>query len=70
MARVRDMHGTPAQLVTLKSDGKRRNIAWCKYSSHQGNHNYLCNCEDSPFYKNKCSSCRNCEYYFDEKHSI
>lgn len=69
MARVRDMQGVPAQLETLKSDGKRRHIAWCKYSKHLGKHVYECTKKESPYFNIKCTSSRNCDFYVDKRYS-
>ena len=67
MARVRDMQGVPAQIVTLKSDGKRRHPAHCIYAIGAGA-NRLCANPQCPIYYKHCKSATRCNYY-EEKDS-
>ncbi|MBE6580187.1 MAG: hypothetical protein E7650_01055 [Ruminococcaceae bacterium] len=62
MARVRDMQGCPAHLVTLKSDGKRRHPSRCIFAVGKAPNRYCTN-EQSPVWKDKCSSAAKCDFY-------
>lgn len=62
MARVREMQGTPAQIVTLKSDGKRRHPSHCIFAEGKGA-NRKCSNAISPMNNEHCNSAKRCEYY-------
>ena len=63
MARVRDMQGVSAQIVTLKSDGKRRHPAHCIYVEGTGK-SRICDCSHNLLcYKEHCKSAAKCDYY-------
>ena len=62
MARVRDMQGVSAQIVTLKSDGMRRHPAHCIFSDGKGA-SRICTCPQSPIYYKHCSSAAKCDFY-------
>lgn len=60
---VRHMQGVPAHLEVVKSDGERRNIAWCVHSIHLGNHRYECTRKESPYNDELCHGAKRCAYY-------
>ena len=62
MARVRDMQGVPAHIVTLKSDGIRRHPSYCIFADGKGK-NRVCTCPQSPTYYKNCNSAAKCNYY-------
>ena len=62
MAKVKQMQGVSAQLEYLKSDGKRRHPSRCIYANGKGKER-ICECPQSPFYKQHCKSSVHCEYY-------
>ena len=62
MARVRDMQGTPAHIVTLKSNDKRRHPAYCIFAEGKGRERYCTN-EQCPVWKEHCGNAAKCDYY-------
>lgn len=62
MARVRDMQGVPAHIVTLKSDGKRRHPAHCIFAEGKGA-NRICTNPQCQKYYERCNSASKCDYY-------
>lgn len=63
MAKINEMQGVPAHLVYLKSDGKRRHPAHCKF--HEGiGKKRICYCKDNrEMYLLNCKSAKNCDFY-------
>ena len=63
MARVREMQGVSAHLVTLKcNDGKRRHPSRCIFATKM-NGERICTSPQSPIYYGKCTSSAKCNYY-------
>ena len=62
MPRVRDMQGVSAQIVTLKSDGKRRHPSHCIFAEGKGS-NRFCTNEQCPMWKEHCRTAAKCDYY-------
>lgn len=62
MARVRDMQGVSAQIVTLKSDGIRRHPSHCIFAYGKGK-SRICTCAQSSMYYKYCNSAAKCDYY-------
>ena len=63
MARVGDMQGVSAHITVVKSnDGVRRHPAHCIFAEGKGK-NRCCANEQSPIWKERCSSASKCDYY-------
>ena len=62
MERVRDMQGVSAQLITLKSDGKRRHPSHCIFAEGKGANRICTNPQSSIYYKH-CKTSAKCAYY-------
>ena len=62
MARVRDMQGVSAQIVTLKADGKRRHPSYCIFANGKGSKR-MCTNPISPIYREHCRSAAKCDHY-------
>lgn len=62
MARVRDMQGVPAHIVTLKSDGKRRHPAHCIFAEGKGEMR-ICTNPLCLLYYEHCKTAAKCDYY-------
>ena len=66
MARVRDMQGVSAQIVTLKADGKRRHPARCIFAEGKGGERYCTN-EQCPVWKEQCHTAKRCDFYEEKE---
>lgn len=62
MSRVREMQGVSAQIVTLKSDGKRRHPSYCIFAEGRGK-SRRCTCPQSTMYYEPCFSAAKCQFY-------
>lgn len=61
MARVGEMQGVSAQLVTLKSDGKRRHKSRCVFLLKPSK---ICDCPHNlNFYNSSCGGSSKCDFY-------
>ena len=67
MARVREMQGTPAHLVTLKSnDGRRRHPSRCIFATRIKGER-ICTSPQCSKYNTKCTSSSKCDFYEENK---
>ena len=62
MPRVREMQGISAQIITLKSDGRRRHPSYCIYAEGK-KADRICTNPQCPLYYQHCSTAAKCDYY-------